>query len=310
MHTLSILIHTKNSAQTVERTLKSVAHLGSEIIVVDMMSTDTTTQIAKKYTPHIYEYQDVGFVEPARNFALNKAHGDWIFILDADEEVSPGLKEYLMSLMTIDHADASIADCYYVPRKNIIFNHWMKTGWWPDYQLRLFKRSHVTWQDEIHSIPITTGTVAELPAEEEYVILHHNYQTVDQYLDRLNRYTRIESNQRLTTATPPKKLTAAELVRDFNDELLRRLFAEKGIEEGMHGVGLSYLQSMFQLVTVLKMWQEKKFPPTSGSQQAQKSIYQLRLFQRNLDYWIADYMVGKTTGLSQYCWRIRRKLKI
>ncbi len=309
MPTLSVLIHTKNAARSLKRTLDSVKHLATEIVVVDMMSQDETAQIAQRAGVKFFTHKDVGFVEPARNFGLSKTQGDWILILDADEEVSPGLKEFLHSLIQIDQTD--LVDCYYVPRQNLIFGKWVHTGWWPDYQLRLFRQGHVTWQNEIHSIPITSGKVAELPAEVDYAIIHHNYQTVDQYLDRLNRYTRIESQQQLNAPRmTSKKLTGARLIHDFNDELLRRLFAEKGIEEGLHGVGLSYLQSMFQLVTTLKVWQEKHFPPSTGHKQAQKSIQQLRQFQSELNYWIADYMIQHTSGIRQWWWRFRRKLKV
>ena len=309
MPTLSVLIHTKNSAATLKQALKSVQHLASEVIVIDMMSHDQTVEIAHQAGAKVFSHKDVGFVEPARNFGLSKVSGDWVFILDADEEVSPGLKEFLHSLIKIEQAD--LADCYYVPRQNLIFGKWVKTGWWPDYQLRLFRQGQVTWQDEIHSIPITSGKVAELPADLDYSIIHHNYQTVDQYIDRLNRYTRIESQQQLENPRiNSKKLTASRLIQDFNDELLRRLFAERGIEEGLHGVGLSYLQSMFQLVTTLKIWQQKQFPPTTGHKQAVAAMRQLRQLQQDLNYWMADYMIQHTSGIPQWWWRIRRKAKI
>lgn len=111
---LSVVVNTKNSSTTLESTLKS-ASFADEIVIVDMHSSDNTKEIAKKYTNKIFDYQDVGFVEPARNFAIKKTTGDWIFILDADEEISDGLKKQIPSLITKN------VDIYDVPRKKYHF---------------------------------------------------------------------------------------------------------------------------------------------------------------------------------------------
>ncbi len=332
---LSVVINTKNSAKTLEKALKSVKSLADEIVIVDMKSEDDTVKIAKKYTDKVFSHEDVGYVEPARNFAIAKATGDWILILDSDEEVSPGLKEFIMSLMRIDQTELD-ADCYYVPRRNMIWGKGMeKTGWWPDHILRLFKKGYVEWSDEIHSIPMTTGNVVELPAEDDYAIIHHNYDTVSEFVSRLNRYTDIEANkahdaQRTTQnglRLPAGKAgitDSCNLIREFNSELLRRLFASRGIEEGVHGVGLSYLQGMYQLVAELKAWEiekvtEKQSGRASKMQRSkdveryrdiESSIAELRSFQRDLNYWIADWNFYNSSGLTKLVWRIRRKLKI
>ena len=70
---ISVVINTKNTEKTLAAALKSVVHVADEIIVVDMHSTDETVAIAKKYTSKIFQYKDVGYVEPARNFAIQKA---------------------------------------------------------------------------------------------------------------------------------------------------------------------------------------------------------------------------------------------
>jgi glycosyltransferase involved in cell wall biosynthesis len=84
MPTLSVVINTKNAAKTLPRTLQSVT-FADEIVVVDMQSTDETKTLAAEVTDSIYDYDDVGYVEPARNFAISKASSEWIVIVDVDE---------------------------------------------------------------------------------------------------------------------------------------------------------------------------------------------------------------------------------
>ncbi|MDQ5951201.1 MAG: hypothetical protein QG639_478 [Patescibacteria group bacterium] len=298
--TLTVVINTKNSEKTLARTLQSVQEL-KNIVIVDMKSRDKTVTIAKKHTDKVYSFDDVGYVEPARNFAIEKANTDWVLVVDADEEISANLLQKIQELIT--HKSDIV--CYFIPRKNIIFGKWIeKTGWWPDFQPRLFKKECVTWQDEVHSVPQINGSVEYLPVDPEAAIIHHNYESVSDYIQRLDRYTTITAEGQKST----KEFTTAGLIDSFSQELSRRLFYEKGVEEGLHGVGLSFLQSMYQVVTYLKTWevssQREATSPTSVSMAA------LEALRQDLSYWIADYKVKHTSFAQGLAWRIRRKLKI
>jgi len=300
--TLSIVINTKNSQTTIVRTLQSVRQVADEIVVVDMQSSDQTVELAKRYTDRIFSYPDVGYVEPARNFAVSKAKSDWILVIDADEEISTGLRNFLFELKENKLPDHLKADCYFLPRQNVIFGKWIeKTGWWPDFQLRLFASGRVEWLEQIHSIPMTTGKTIELPARDQYALIHHNYQTVDQFVDRLNRYTHIEANQ-------GGKVTSPQILNDYLEEMLRRLFAQKGIDEGIHGLALSLLQSNYPLLSGLKKWQNNGFKPSKGEQL--QVIKTLKKFQSDLNYWIADWHVRHSHGAIKIGWKLRRKFKI
>lgn len=301
---LSVIINTKNVAKTLERTLKSV-EFADEIVVVDMHSTDDTVEIAKKYTERVFEFEDKGYVEPARNFAIQKASHDWILIVDADEEVPPKLKKTVEAIINAGEG-TTLPDCFYLPRKNIIFDRWIqKTGWWPDYVMRLFRKGCVEWSDELHAVPITRGEVKELPANEELALVHHNYQSIDQFVSRLNRYTSIQAKE-LAEDHRQHETSPAALVRQFSDELFRRLFAQQGIDEGVHGTGLSLLQTFSEITRELKIWEMRGFTEMAVDQK--ETIAAFRQFQRELNYWIADWHVQHSGGLAALIWRIRRKL--
>lgn len=307
---LSVVINTKNAAKTVEKTLKSVK-FADEIVVVDMHSSDETVSIVQKYTDKIFAHEDVGYVEPARNFAIKKALGEWILIVDADEEVPPELEQTIQEILQAQETGRVVADCYYLPRKNIIFNKAIqRTGWWPDYVLRLFRKGFVSWSNEIHSIPITKGTVVELPAIDKKALIHHNYQHVDQYLERLNRYTSIQA-QELTTKLAEKKqsIDGAYITRKFYAEFLSRLFAQNGIADGTHGVSLSFLQGLSELVVSVKSWEKTGFLESKKEQEV-ATVEQLAQCNKELAYWIADWQVKNSSGLKQLIWKIRRKFYI
>lgn len=306
---LSVVIFTKNAEMFIETALKSVK-FSDEIIVVDMESHDNTIKIAKKYTTSIYSHEDVGYVEPARNFGISKATGDWILILDADEEIPQELSKIIKGILKSDSdkSNTKVSDCYYIPRKNMIFGKWIeKTGWWPDKILRLFRKGYVEWSDEIHSIPITHGDVKELPANKNIAIIHHNYQHVDQYINRMNNYSSIQAKELLESKS--FDFESKYIFKKFSSELLSRLFAQRGINDGSHGLSLSLLQSISEASVAMKVWDKKGFPESDKFQEAEL-LKEIAQFKNELSYWIADWQVENNTGLSKFFWQIRRKLYI
>ncbi|MCA9369815.1 MAG: glycosyltransferase family 2 protein [Pseudomonadales bacterium] len=298
---LSIVINTKNAGETLKACLQSVAHLGAEIIVVDMHSSDDSIQIATTYGAHTYFHNDLGYVEPARNFALSKAKGEWILVLDADEEVSASLADQLPTL--IKNRDVS---AYAIPRKNIIFGAWIAhTGWWPDYQTRLFKNGSVSWYNGIHRQPDVKGELVQLAPTEKNALLHHNYPSIESYLERLERYTSISAGE---DTAPVQPLSETQVIEAFSSEFFSRLFAKEGLKDGTHGVLLSLLQSMYQVVEQAKVWQAHDFVVSKTD--VDITLEALTHVARDLHYWIAEYRVRESKGLIKLYWRVRRKLGV
>jgi len=296
MKKISVVINTKNAEKFLEIALKSIAWV-DEIIVMDMASTDNTLKIARKYTDKIYKTKDTDYVEPARNKAVQKTSNNWILVVDADEEISPSLKK---KLQEITNQTTQIWD---IPRKNIVFNKWIKnTGWWPDYQRRFFIKGSVIWDDKIHSVPTFKGKIGKLPAKEEYAIIHHNYQSIAQFLNRLNRYTSIEAK----TIKDSKKIDSSKIIKEAGDEFLRRFYQFAGHKDQLHGFSLSLLQSFYQVITTLKVWEKIGFPETEVK--IEKSVKKLI---SDLKYWRAhsEYKKAKNP-LSKLYWLLRRRLKL
>lgn len=304
-HTISVVVNTKNAASTLERCLKSVVSVATEIIVVDMGSTDATLTIAKKHDASIFSFKDVGYVEPARNFALSKASSEWVLLLDADEYIEKDLATHISSHLV----ESTTINCYFLPRKNFIFNKWIAhTGWWPDYQPRLFKTGSVNWQDTIHSHPVITGDSEHIVACENHAICHENYTSVEQFIDKLQRYTGITVDNSENKKQDTSQNTAITLIHAFKAEFLSRLHASNGIADGSHGVALSLLQSFYEVTVELKKWQHANFVDNKYNQL--EVIQELDSLASDLKYWSADWHVRHSNGLQKIYWLTRRKLRI
>lgn len=247
---ISVVLVVKNEEKNIERCLTSVKDFADEIIVVDDSSTDKTVEIAKKFTDKIFLHKSLGYVEPARNFAISKATGDFVLILDADEELTKSLGETLRSI-----SEGSDSDVVVIPRKNITFSSWIKnTGWWPDYQIRFFRKGKVIWKDKIHSVPEVQGIEKKLEAKEENALVHHNYQSISQFILKLDRYTTTEAEE-----VKNEKFRPEDLIKKPAAEFVNRFFSSRGYKDGVHGLALSLLMAFYILVVELKKWEEKDF---------------------------------------------------
>ncbi|HAV15455.1 MAG TPA: hypothetical protein DCX25_03930 [Candidatus Pacebacteria bacterium] len=299
---LSLVIHTKNVASTLMKTLESVKNLADEIIIVDMQSTDNTVALAKQYTKSIFSYKDIGYADPARNFGLSKAHHPWILVLDADEYLEPETCSFIQSILMGKVPEALLGDCYYFPRKNIIWGDWVKyAGWWPDYQLRLFKQGHAEWGGKVHKNPKPMGKTVFLPPQLKYAIVHANYNTVEEFVSRMNRYTTLEQEQ-----SPKKHITSEVLINSFFSEFERRLLGLNGIDGGLRGVGLSLLQGMYNMLITIKQAEREGFPEEKDT--AQQVSAGLRTMRKKLRFWRAHYLMTHSRFPLNIYWRIQRKL--
>jgi (heptosyl)LPS beta-1,4-glucosyltransferase len=296
---ISVVINTRNEEQNLPRALKSVEKLADEIIVVDMESTDKTVSIAKKAGAKVFTHKHTGIVEPARDFAIKKATGDWILILDADEEVSFSLVKKLKDITK----DESSADYYRLPRKNIIFGKWIQNSrWWPDYIIRFFKNGKVSWSEIIHSVPTTEGRGIDLEMKEELAIVHHNYDSVEQYILRMNTYT---TKQADLLQESGYKFNWVDLWTKPMNEFFSRYFFGSGYKDGVHGLALSLLQMLSDVVVYLKVWQHQKFKEQEIKLQDIVSV--MKDSEKDLHYWQADALVKMHGGIKN---RIKRKFKL
>jgi (heptosyl)LPS beta-1,4-glucosyltransferase len=245
MSTITAVVHTKNSQDTLDMCLKSLAWC-DEIFVIDMESSDDTLAIAKKHKTTIFHEKQIKFADPIRNKYLEKVKTEWTFIIDSDEEVPATLAERIHQSMMTQGVNG-----YKIPRANIIFGKWIEhTGFWPDYIVRLFRTGKCVYPAYVHGQPIIEGVTQALEARQEYALIHHHYDSVEQYLMRLNVYTTLEVEK--------TDLQATGFLNAFFDEFYRRFFASQGYKDGAHGLVISLLQAIYMMVVQMKLWEKTK----------------------------------------------------
>ena len=188
---LSVVIITHNEEVNIGRTLASVQTLVTdgkgEIIVVDSGSTDRTVEIAKSYGAKVFVEEWKGFAAQ-KNSAIDKAKGDWILSLDADEELSDGLTKEVEEICHGPAEDGfGSEDGYWLKRQNHFLGRALRHGgFWPDPKLRMFRRGMGRVETRpVHETFQVTGRLGTLYDP----LIHHSYPTLADYIDHMNRYS-------------------------------------------------------------------------------------------------------------------------
>ncbi len=295
---ISVVINTINEAKSLSQTIVSVRDFADEILVCDMESTDGSVEVARKLGAKVITHKKVDYVELVRNYAISMAEGDWILILDPDEEVAGALSRKLKEIIK-----KPSADYFRIPRKNLIFGKWMKhSRWWPDYNIRFFKKGSVSWSEIIHAVPMTTGKGAEIPDREELSIIHHHYDSIEQYVERLNRYTSVQADLKIKEGY---KFNYLDLIRKPANEFLSRFFFGEAYKDGLHGFAVSLLQAFSEIVLYLKLWQKSGFKEEKIEIVNIKN--EVRKVRRDFNHWFADASFTETGNVMEL---IKRKFKI
>lgn len=185
---ISCIVHTRDSEATLERALASVAWV-DELIVVDMASVDRTREIAAKHADRVLETPVVSRVDGIRNRFLEEASHEWILVLDSDEHLANDGEANVRRLVA--EAGDTI-DAYAIPRYNRIADQIMQgSGWYPDRQVRLFRKGSVRWSDSTHAAPqVVTGRERRRALEPPGCLhIHHaSYEDLGHFLRKQLAY--------------------------------------------------------------------------------------------------------------------------
>ena len=232
---ISVVINTYNAERDLERVLEAVKDF-DEVLICDMESTDNTLDIAKKYGCRIvtFERKTYNIVEPAREFAIHEARFDWVLVVDADEIVTPELKEYLYRRIKEDDCP----DGLYIPRKNYFMGRFMRCHY-PDHILRFFRKDKTHWPPIIHCTPVVNG--------------HHlANDTVADIVRKANIYSENEVPRRRKKNYGVLALLCRPFYRCFKSYILKQ-----GFRDGMPGFIHAMLEGYYQFVVVAKLLEER-----------------------------------------------------
>jgi len=187
--TISAIVITKNEAHDIGDCLASLQGWVDEILVFDSGSTDGTQDICRTLGATVVETDWPGF-GPQKQRALEAARGPWIVSLDADERISPALRDEILTAVA-----ASQADIYRIPRSSNYCGTWIRhSGWSPDYVVRLFKRACARFSaDLVHERVIaadgaTYGTLTQ-------PLIHYSFRDFSEVLGKIDSYSSYGATQ-------------------------------------------------------------------------------------------------------------------
>ena len=242
---ISVVIHTFNSAKTLEQTLISVKDF-DEIIVCDMYSEDDTLSIAKKHNCQIIMHERCGIAEPARNTAIQSASHEWVLVVDSDEVVSNDLKDILYSITNRENP----ADAYSIPRKNFFMGRFMHASY-PDYQIRFLKKINVFWPPFVNSRPKIDGRIEKISSDYQYALTHLDDPTISSLFSKINIYTEKEVIKRQKENTGILGLIFQSFFRFFSYYVLKG-----GFRDGKAGFAYAGFNAIYKFTTIVKIWEK------------------------------------------------------
>jgi glycosyltransferase involved in cell wall biosynthesis len=243
---VSIVIVTKDEEANIEAALDSVRD-AAEIVVIDSFSSDRTVEICRKYTDKVLQKEWTGYARQ-KQAAVDLAAGPWVFILDADERFTPELKAEVINAIKENSHDG-----FYVPRKNFFMGRWIRHGGWqPDYTLRLFRKSAGKVESrEVHEKVIVNGSVSYL----KNPLVHYTYNSVSDYLKRMDIYSELAAKELKKTGVAPNMLDF--LIRPLIT-FIKMFFFRFGFLDGRYGLVLALLYSYYTFLKYAKTWEMKQ----------------------------------------------------
>jgi glycosyltransferase involved in cell wall biosynthesis len=243
--TLSVVVITYNEAANIGRLLESV-RLADERIILDCGSTDDTLEIARCHGAKVFTEPWKGY-SAQKNSAIEKASGDWILALDADEAVEPELMEEVRYVL--DH-DPPV-NGYYIPRKNYFLGRWIRHGgFYPDRKLRLFRRGMGRFGERpVHEVVQVTGPTATL----DHALVHSAYPTLQGYIETMNRYSSLGAE--IVVAKGSGGFSLLNIVLNPLATFFYNYFLRLGMLDGREGLLLHLYHSVYVSWKYGKAWE-------------------------------------------------------
>lgn len=246
---ISVIINTFNAEKHLATVIESVKDF-DEVIVCDMESSDGTIDIANTYGCRVitFERGNCHIVEPARQFAIDHASYAWVLVVDADEVISPQLRNYLYCHI----AKNSCADGLYIPRKNYFMGRFMHAHY-PDYILRFFRKEVTYWPAIIHTAPKVNGTVNRIPHNNRMLAIEHlANDSISTLFKKTDTYSDYEVARRRHKNYGLGSLLGRPIFRFFKSYVLKH-----GILDGIPGLIHAVWDAFYQFTIVAKQLEER-----------------------------------------------------
>lgn len=247
---LSAIIIAKNEEKNLDVCLQSMTNVFEDIVViVDSSTTDKTFEVAAKYPNVNCELLAWQGYAKSKSYAVSKTKHDWVFWIDADEELT---KELVAELLQFKES-VSQYHCYDVARRAFFLGKWIKhSGWYPARIKRFFNKKLVQFDDkQVHEGLVVKGRIGNL----KHDLNHYTDPNIEHYFTKFNSYTSLAA----------KELAAKNRTASISDILLRPLFIflkmyifRRGFLDGLHGFVLAVFSSVYVFAKYSKLWEINK----------------------------------------------------
>jgi len=244
MNKISAAIITLNEEANIKRCLESIAWV-DEIVIVDSGSNDRTLELAGQYTEKIYHQNWLGYAEQ-RNVSLTKVTGDWIFIIDADEEVTPDLRDTIRHMLQSETANVA----YTITRKNFFMGRILSS--YIEKKLRLFKNGIVRFQGAVHEAAIYNGLTGHLSGG---AMIHHQYTNLETILNKMNAYSTLAAQERYNAN---KSYGSSSLLLRPIFDFLKFYILKGGFRDGVPGFVSAVLRAVYTFSRFAKLYEMNK----------------------------------------------------
>lgn len=244
MSLISVVLIVTNEENRIESCLRNLSW-ADEIVVVDGGSRDRTVEIAKLFTPNVFQ-REFDHFSNQKNYGVDQASGEWILSLDADERLTPELRDSILEVVRKE----TVWDGFYLMRTNFLFGRPLRfAGQRQEKILRLFRKGKGRFVQPIHEKVVLQEKVGELQGE----LIHESSPTVSEYLKKLRLYTDFEAQWMAEQGVTPTlfDLSLKPFLRFFYGYFLRLGFLDG--YEGFLYHSLSSFYSFFKYVRLKEM---------------------------------------------------------
>lgn len=243
---ISAKINVYNEEANIAAVCESVAW-ADEIVIVDSDSTDRTVEIARRYTDRIFSHPFRGFKDK-HEFSDAQTIGDWILWLDADERVTPELRQAIAALRERD--PATLPDGFRIARHTYYLNRWIKhSGWYPDYQMRLYRKAASYWDGIApHETARVRGRIETLPG----ALLHYTKRSLSQHHHVLDVFTTLAAGHHFKRG---RRVGALDLVLLPIAAFIRTYLLKQGFRDGVPGLIIATQTAYSVFLKFAKVWE-------------------------------------------------------
>lgn len=244
---LSVYMITLNNGHTIEKALQSVAGWADEVIVVDSHSTDGSQEIIARYTDKLYQY-DTTSQRDKYQYAHELCSNEWVMFIDADEWLTDDIKDEIGQILSVK----TPFNGFIVDRRNIYLGREIKYGgWYPDHEIRLYKKEKGKWEGGIHAkihVEGKTGKLKNYYMHTPYVDTAHQIRTID-------RYSEAYAGDLYASGRPFRlvDMIMRPLYRFFRDYIFKR-----GFLDGIPGLIIIASTMYYVFMKQAKLWEMER----------------------------------------------------